>query len=351
MKKQITNSLIAIFTVIMLFASCAENQTLSNVSLNKSMDTWMKQNHPDVQFIDSGYYYTIHTDDSKVDDDLFPVDSSVVEIMITGKTIDGDYFLNSYKEFAIKLLGGVDARTRYVPFRYKVENYLYPFTNIGISDLLKRMNVGDSADVFLSPANSYGTIENGLKQYLGFNGTHEYTNGNIAHFTVKLKNFNNNPLDVALKKTENYAEKVLNLNVRDSIKKGLYVSRIDSLGGGEFIGKKDTTIDISYTGYFMDGFVFDTTVEEVARQHRIYNPEAKYGPYSYVVGGGVSGDEFSGFSHSFRYALEVMKPGDKAIFVTIPEWAYGEAGSYRYNATLMPVYTPLVFNIEIINEV
>ncbi len=45
-------------------------------------------------------------------------------------------------------------------------------------------------------------------------------------------------------------------------------------------------IRINYTGRLEDGTVFDTTYEEVAKEHGIYDENARYESYVIVVGKG-----------------------------------------------------------------
>lgn len=43
-------------------------------------------------------------------------------------------------------------------------------------------------------------------------------------------------------------------------------------------------IKINYTGRFEDGTIFDTTYEEVAKEHDIYDENIRYGAYTIIVG-------------------------------------------------------------------
>ncbi len=50
--------------------------------------------------------------------------------------------------------------------------------------------------------------------------------------------------------------------------------------------QKGDFIKLSYTGKLQDNRVFDTTDENVAREHNIYNKNATYGPVVIIVGAG-----------------------------------------------------------------
>lgn len=353
MKRVLRKLLTLIALTSVFFIACAEVDTPQyEVSLYNAMDKWMKAHRPNVPMIDSGLYYKIF-DKHAAGDDLIvgpDGDTALVEVLINGKTLDGSVFLNSNAIEARKL-GNFRYTTRYVPFRYIVGLYdQYTFTNDGVNHVIKKMKVGDSAVVFLSPNNSYGTIESPISQYTGFEGSVFYTNGMIGEYNIKLKKIDPSPLDTVLRHTEKYAVKELKLNAKDSIQKGLYVKRTDSIGGGEFIGEKDTTIQIKYQGYYLDGFVFDTNIEEVAREHNIYNPAKDYGTYSYS-NKKTGSEDAPEVIVAWLYSIRKLKPGDKATILTIPEWGYGDDGQYNNQngpITFFPGVTPIAFEIEIV---
>ncbi len=76
-------------------------------------------------------------------------------------------------------------------------------------------------------------------------------------------------------------------------------------------------IRINYTGRSDDGTVFDTTEEEVAKEHEIYDENVMYEPYVIIVGAGhvVNGldEDFVGKEAGYHGTVEVP-----------PEKGYGE---------------------------
>lgn len=349
MKKKIANLFIIMITCTSFFIACADykGEQADTVSLYESLDKWMKKNRPDIPFIDSGIYYKIHFNHAE-SDELMPKDSSLVEIMITGKTIDSDYFLNSYKEISAQL-GEYRPQVNYVPLRYCIDDYYsYSFTNKGINDIILKMKVGDSAEIFLSPDNSYGDIEDTIEQPTGFGGSILYSNGMISQFNVKLKKIDVNPRDTAIKHVEAYAKNILNINPKDSIQKGLYVKKINPISGGESLLGKDTVVQVRFTGYFLDGFIFDTNDKEIALEHNIYDITNKYDPLSLRL----SDDEgvVSGVVVGFSLGLKELKPGEKATILMIPEWGYGKKGNYLSLFTIIQTYIPLIYDVEILTD-
>lgn len=362
MKRILKNIIVLISLTSIFFVACADMETPQHeVTLFQSMNNWMKANRPDVPMIDSGLYYQIYDKNGLelVDDNgnmapypegtITAGDTSIVEILINAQALDGNIFLNS-NEILARKLGNFRYTTRYVPFRYQAGLYSqYNFTNIGVNSVIKKMLVGDSAVIFLSPNNSYGYIEVPIAQYPGFEGSAAYSNGLIGQYNVVLKKIESDPDFTVLKQTEQYAVDVLGLIARDSVKEGLYLKRTDTLDFGEFLGDKDTTVQIKYKGYFFDNFVFDTNMEEVARANKIYNAANAYGTISFRNKGADVEDEENEVSYveAWDSCIRKMKPGDKATILTIPEWGFGTSGSYGGN-TIIPGMTPVVFEIEIL---
>ncbi len=337
-------SLVALISAVFFYA-CADTDTpQTSISLNYSMDKWMKANRPDVQFRDSGYYYNIYEKHAE-GDTLKVQDTCTIMVNIEGRLLDGTYFLNMDTKRA-RILGTFSYKTRYTPFRYISYNYdKYTFTNIGLNAVLRNMKVGDSAEVFLSPKNMAYTEGAELAQYEGFGGSSNLTSKDIAQYNISLKAIELNPLDSTLKRTIDFAVNKLNLKARDSIKKGLYVARIDSIGGGNFLGERDTVVEVRYTGRFLDDFVFDTNDVDVAKEVNIYSETEKYA--ALTINNSLKDEDFK-YIKAFKYAFKKLKAGDKAVIVTIPEWAYGEKGKYNATGTLIPSYSPMYFEIEIL---
>ncbi len=77
------------------------------------------------------------------------------------------------------------------------------------------------------------------------------------------------------------------------------------------------TVKVSYTGKFEDGTVFDTSEEDVAREHGIFNPNREYSPLVFVMGAGQ-------IIRGLEKAVLGMKMGDVKTVEIPPEEAYGE---------------------------
>ena len=81
--------------------------------------------------------------------------------------------------------------------------------------------------------------------------------------------------------------------------------------------KSGDTVQVDYTGKLENGTVFDTSIEEVAKEAGIYNAQREYTPLNVTVG---SGQVIEGFDEG----LIGMKEGEEKNLTIPPEKAYGE---------------------------
>ena len=89
---------------------------------------------------------------------------------------------------------------------------------------------------------------------------------------------------------------------------------------------------VSYTGMFVDGTVFDTSDETVAKQANLYDKRRPYGPMDFTVGGLIPG---------FNEALLKMSEGTKAKLIIPSSIGYGDGGG-RFAP-----YATLIFEVEV----
>lgn len=121
----------------------------------------------------------------------------------------------------------------------------------------------------------------------------------------------------------NYAiDKLLDVQVKPS---GLFY-QIIAEGQGAQIAWGDK-ITVNYTGYFLDGRVFDSS----------YNRKK---PLNFYVGNMISG---------WNEGLQLIKPGGKILLLIPSELAYGEEGfKGPKGENLVPPNTNLAFEIEVL---
>ena len=108
----------------------------------------------------------------------------------------------------------------------------------------------------------------------------------------------------------------------DSLVAGFYFKSLKE-GVGDSI-KSGNTVSFNYVGKLLNGFVFDTNIEDTARKYRIYSSEKSYRPVSFeVTEVGGSNPDGESYVDGFVKALLMMNYGGKAVTFFGSEWGYG----------------------------
>lgn len=111
---------------------------------------------------------------------------------------------------------------------------------------------------------------------------------------------------------------------------------ISKEGAGAKANPGDTVV-VNYTGMFLSGKIFDSSLAEVAKKNGTFNPQRPYEPLKLPVGLG-------GSIPGFEEGLMLLNKGAKATIILPSKLAYGEQGNQG-----IPPYSPLVFELDIVN--
>lgn len=103
----------------------------------------------------------------------------------------------------------------------------------------------------------------------------------------------------------------------------------------------NTVIYTDYVGKLLDGTVFDTSHEVVARANDIFQEARDYTPLVFTLPPpGVRGNTVEGFSIAFRR----LRPQSKAVLIIPSPWAYRD----DENRTNIPPNSVLRFDVDFI---
>jgi FKBP-type peptidyl-prolyl cis-trans isomerase len=95
------------------------------------------------------------------------------------------------------------------------------------------------------------------------------------------------------------------------------------------------TVKVNYTGRLLDDKVFDTSIEQVAKDNGIFNSTRTYAPLHFPLGGGVI--------QGFEFAVSLMRVGEKATVIFPARLGYGSESRDR-----IPANSPLIFELELV---
>lgn len=97
------------------------------------------------------------------------------------------------------------------------------------------------------------------------------------------------------------------------------------------------TVEVNYTGSFLSGKIFDTSLPEAAKKAGIFNQMRPYAPIKVAAG-------VNGTIPGFDEALLLFGKGTKVSLILPSSLAYGAQGNQA-----IPPYTPLLFDLEFVN--
>lgn len=351
-KRSIISTVVIAFAVFGMFA-CADNnfEPQNEVTYFETFDAWVKKNYPHLNKVEGkdGLYMLIHKNSPA--DAPKPTDSCYVNIEYSSQMPNGHYLANTYPMLA-RQLNTFSFVTNYVPFKFRLvywANY-YGLTAAHF-EALKQMSVGDSVEIVAAPNFAYYYSLDRLSMYEGFRGDGSSGSGTIAYINMKLTDFVLDGKRDAEREVDNYAHE----HDMEHVEDGLFMKWITKSDIEADSVRKDTTLTLNYTGYFINDFVFDTNIKEVAEDHNIYNSDKKYLPLSFRYNQ-YDSSEYSGMIKAFKPVIKKMRLGDKITFICYPSLGYGSSGKYgstsgtTNSGTLIYTETPLLFNLEIIKK-
>ncbi len=97
-------------------------------------------------------------------------------------------------------------------------------------------------------------------------------------------------------------------------------------------------VRVHYVGQFLDGRVFDTSRESVARAQNIFSPNRDYAPISFQLG---TGRVIRGWDEG----IALLRRGERAVLLIPSGLAYGPGGS----GGAIPPNAVLEFDVELID--
>lgn len=335
MKNTLSIALSALTAICIL--SCAKTPVTGVNDANKRyFDAWLHVNHPDLQPAGLGIYVleeTAGTGAEVKEDGCAFVDYTVTDL-------EGN--ISSYTEkVTAKQMGTYDTTTYYGPAKwFTAEGVL----QAGINDALIGMKVGGHKKVI---------IPGWLMSYKVYETEEEYlknsTDGSAAIYDIKVTDFTDSIYQWEVEQIGKYlaANQAIypGMTAADSLKLGFYYKELvpptvtDSL-------RKDTTIYINYTGKLLNGLVFDTTIEKVAKDNGLYSSSRTYEPVPVKMAEKYSDIKLNGSTtiDGFAMTIKQMSDNEKGVGIFWSQLGYGTNGK----GSGIPGYAPLVFEIELV---
>ena len=223
----------------------------------------------------------------------------------------------------------------------------------GLKNLMPKLRVGEKCTAvipgWLTSYNDYKTAQEYIDKESGEDGIYEIEVVEKIH-----KNIYEWEIDSICRYiARNYPDKFSPDPARvrpDSVSThGLYYIQIKAPKKTETL-PGDSTVYINYTGRLLNGQVFDTTIRDTAMRYGIWSSGKTYSPivanlstnYKNVTIGEDSNEVVSGFART----ITQMHAYEKGIGIFCSYNGYDYSGS----GSIIPPYSPLLFEIELVDE-
>ncbi len=231
-----------------------------------------------------------------------------------------------------------DDRGGTMPMRYDTASFS---KNSSLEECFSLLGKGDSAVFYISAdslyQNSYGQPAPAELQ-----GTKvEFHVGVVDVFTPdEFDDWNMAKLKDAIEAEKPTIEAYIKENNLDAqvTSQGVYYE-ITEMGTGNQ-PQTGQTVKVNYTGYLLDGTIFDTSVEEIAKNSGNFNPMRPYQPIEFPLG---EGQVIKGWD----IGISMLPEGSKAKLIIPSPLAYGDRGA---GGAIKP-NSILVFDVELVEIV
>lgn len=322
---------------------CAKENTPSvGETAKEYLSLWMDKYHPGIPATNAGLYIL---EDNAGTGESWNIESDYAYVEVTVRTLDGDISTTTDERLSRQL--GTYAKGNYYGPRYQAigEGNSYA----GVDAILDGMRIGGSRKVVV-PAWMLTT-----KRY---NTQQEYINASTISssliYDVKLcgqtEDIDQMEKD-SLRRyvTRHYGNLAPTTYKTEEEADGTFYffSDVSRFTDDDARGETDKAT-IHYTGRLLNGQVFDTTIEKVAKDAGIYNASKTYAPVDVTFSSDWSSITLSGSSSlidGFKGGLFLMKyKGQKAVVMFTSAQGYTTTGS----GETIPAWSPLQFELELI---
>ncbi len=300
------------------FMSCEEEVNDGEKDELIRLQAYMSIHYPDLEPSSTGLYSIIYEQGEGVS----PQENDYIIYNYTASNLDGEVFETSI--YNVAYLNNIySASSRYVP-DYK------PFNEItfiaGLYEGISQLKPFARARFIIPSSLAWGSgYHNGQGPYAS------------VIIDIELEEI---VTDTEAKETEIIEEFLADyfpFGCPDSVMRdSVYYLEVNEGLGEYFV--KDDIVDVNYVGRYIDGKVFDTNIESVAKENGIYKSGTSYRPKEMIV---ESDEIIEGFS----LVLKRLRREGSATVIIRSNRAYGAAGTGNIHP-----YEPLIFEITVVTE-
>lgn len=347
--KRITFSTISIIAILAISGCAKETEAGPNEANKRFFDAWIQVNHPDIKPTGLGIYILDEEEGTGVE-----VEKDGI-VIIDYRTYGLDGTITSYTDkYTAKQLGDYDTTVYYGAKPMTTEEGSIP---AGVAEAIIGMKTGGYKKFIVPNWLMSTSVYSSEEKYLN-----KKTSSDHTIYEIWVRDFTKDIEEWQIGEIGRYFEtdsRFAGMTTEDYIKmtvdnqetefKGMFYKQTKApVSEEEF--PSDTAIYINYTGKLLNGLVFDTTNEKVAKNNGIYSSSKTYEPVR-INWGETYTDITMGTSKSsvitgFALTLWQMKAMEHGVGIFTSTYGYGYSGS----GSSIPSYAPLIFEIEIVAE-
>ena len=323
---------------------CAKKDTTSTgTQAQEYLNLWLNEYHPGVKASPSGVYIL---EEEVGSGSAWNSETSASLLLTTIRSLNGVISTTGHEEYA-KQLGTYAAGNYYGP--------VVTFTQsgyAGVEAILTGMREGGTRTAvvpsWLLTTDRYST----QKEYLDActNSTHLIYTITFTGQADDVAKWEQNSLKDYVRAHLGNTVQVTSFNDATQEADIFYFgSNAASVQEGQEPIASGKNYQLNYTGRLLNGQVFDTTIEKVAKDNGIYDSSRTYAPVTittadsyenYALGGST------GLVDGFKGALSLMKyVGEQGTALFTSSLGYTSSGSGKS----IPPYAPLRFDLEIVS--
>lgn len=330
----------------LVLAGCSvENTPSAGETAREYLSLWMDKYHPGISPNADGLYIL---QDNPGNGDLWDAEQDYSYLEVTVRNLNG--VISSTSDSTLSKQLGTYVKGNYYGPRFQAigEGSSYA----GFDALLKGMRVGGSREAVVPAWMLTTSRYNTQQEYLDASAT-----STSLIYAVTLRGQTD---DVSETEKDSLTRYIL--RKYGDVAPVSYKSDTDPDGTFYFIsdtsafvnsgakprGKNDEGT-INYTGRLLNGQLFDTTVERVAKDAGLYSSSKSYAPVSITFASewnSISMGQSSSLIDGFKGGLSLMRyQGQKAVVVFTSSHGYTTSGS----GSTIPGWSPLEFELELVS--
>jgi FKBP-type peptidyl-prolyl cis-trans isomerase FklB len=329
-----------------LLWGCAKKDTSSTGTLAQEyLNLWLNEYHPGVNASSTGVYIL---EEEVGSGSAWNSETPISLLMTTIRGLGGVISSTGHEEYA-KQLGTYVAGNYYGPLvTYTQNGYA------GVEAVLSGMRVGGTRTAVVPSWLLTTDRHSSQKEYLDActNSTHLIYTITLAGQASDVTKWEQNSVEDYI--LRNLGNTVQLSSFNDDTKENnlfWFGSNAASVQEGQKAIESNTKYKLNYTGRLLNGQVFDTTIERVAKDNGIYNSSRTYAPVTITTADSYENYALDGNTSlvdGFKGALSLMQyVGEKATTLFTSALGYSANGS----SSTIPPYAPLRFDLEIVSLV